>query len=92
MTQIKDCLQVEQVLLAKSGSISRGTIHLTAHHIIFRYDDEKEKEMWVSDVVHPMSDSSQKRAVDAIPTDITGQSSPTRSAGTISAQFSYTNI
>ena len=52
MTHIRDCLQVEQVLFAKSGLISRGTIHLTAHHIIFRYDDENEKEMWVSDVVH----------------------------------------
>ena len=63
MTQIRDCLQVEQVLFAKSGSTSRGTIHLTAHHIIFRYDDEDEKEMWVSDVVHlSLSDSSQMRA------------------------------
>jgi hypothetical protein len=52
MTHIRDYLQVEQVLFAKSGSISSGTIHLTAHHIIFCYDDEKEKEMWVSDVVH----------------------------------------
>ena len=51
-THLRDYLQVEQVLFAKSGSISRGTIHLTAHHIIFRYDDGNEKEMWVSDVVH----------------------------------------
>ena len=49
-TQIQG-LQVEQVLFAKSGSISRGTIHLTAHHIIFRYNDEDEKEIWVSGVV-----------------------------------------
>ena len=48
-------LQVEQVLFAKSGLISRGNIHLTAHHIIFRYNDENEKEMWVSDVAHPWS-------------------------------------
>ena len=52
MTQLRDCVQVEQVLFGKSGSISRGTIHLTAHHIIFRYDDEDEKEVWVSDAVH----------------------------------------
>ncbi|KAF8965321.1 protein-tyrosine phosphatase-like protein, partial [Flammula alnicola] len=39
--------KVEQVVFAKSGSISKGTIHLTAHHIIFRYDDEGEKEMWM---------------------------------------------
>jgi hypothetical protein len=44
--------KVEQVLFAKSGSTSRGTIHLTAHHIIFRYNDEDEKEVWVSDVVY----------------------------------------
>lgn len=55
MIQIRDCLQVEQVLFTKSGSIWRGTIHLTAHHIIFRYNDEDEKEMWVSDVVHSLS-------------------------------------
>jgi myotubularin-related protein 6/7/8 len=42
---------VEQVLFAKSGSISKGTVHLTAHHIIFRYDDAEEKEMWVSGLV-----------------------------------------
>ncbi|KAF8197472.1 protein phosphatase [Pholiota molesta] len=39
--------KVEQVLFAKSGSISKGTVHLTAHHIIFRYDDAEEKEMWM---------------------------------------------
>jgi glucokinase len=41
-------IQVEQVVFAKSGSVSKGTVHLTAHHIIFRYDDTGEKEMWVS--------------------------------------------
>ncbi|KAF9484650.1 protein phosphatase [Pholiota conissans] len=39
--------KVEQVLFSKSGSTSVGTIHLTAHHIIFRYDDAGEKEMWM---------------------------------------------
>lgn len=92
MTQIRGCLQVEQVLLAKSSSISRGTIHLTAHHIIFRYQDEDEKEMWVSDVVHLCLIVLKKSAIDTIPIDITGQSSSTRSTGTIPAQFSYTNV
>ena len=91
MSQIRDDIQVEQVLFTKSGSISRGTIHLTAHHIIFRYNDEDEKEMWVSDIVHPCP-MVLKRAVDAIPINIPGQSSSTRSAGTIPAQFSYTNV
>ncbi|KIM48796.1 hypothetical protein M413DRAFT_86161 [Hebeloma cylindrosporum] len=39
--------KVEQVVFAKSGSVSKGTVHLTAHHIIFRYDDTGEKEMWM---------------------------------------------
>ncbi|KAE9394118.1 phosphatases II, partial [Gymnopus androsaceus JB14] len=38
---------VEHVLCTKNGSTLAGTIHLTAHHLIFRYDDGKEKEMWV---------------------------------------------
>ena len=65
---------------------------MTAHHIIFRYQDEDEKEMWVSDVVHLCLIVLKKRAIDTIPIDITGQSSSTRSAGTIPAQFSYTNV
>ena len=40
--------QVENVLFTKSGTASNGTLHLTAHHIIFRYDLAEEKEMWVS--------------------------------------------
>ncbi|KAG6910294.1 hypothetical protein DXG01_011691 [Tephrocybe rancida] len=44
--QLKD-LQVERVACTKSGTTRLGTIHLTAHHLIFRYDEEAEKEMWV---------------------------------------------
>lgn len=39
--------KVEQVAYTKLGTTRIGTIHLTAHHLIFRYDDEAEKEMWV---------------------------------------------
>ncbi|KAH9483902.1 Phosphoinositide 3-phosphatase [Psilocybe cubensis] len=39
--------KVEQVIFSKAGSISQGTVHLTAHHIIFRYDEAEEKEMWM---------------------------------------------
>ncbi|KAF9532181.1 protein-tyrosine phosphatase-like protein [Crepidotus variabilis] len=39
--------KVENVLYSKSGSTSTGTLHLTAHHIIFRYEDSGEKEMWM---------------------------------------------
>lgn len=46
-------LQVEQVLFSKGALVSHGTLHLTAHHIIFRYDEpvSDETEMWVSDLV-----------------------------------------
>lgn len=40
--------QVERVACTKSGTTLLGTIHLTAHHLIFRYNGEAEKEMWVS--------------------------------------------
>lgn len=40
--------QVENVTCTKSGTTLLGTIHLTAHHIIFRYDGGAEKEMWAS--------------------------------------------
>ncbi|KAK7054644.1 phosphatidylinositol-3-phosphatase ymr1 [Paramarasmius palmivorus] len=39
--------KVEGVRCTKGGSTLSGTIHLTAHHLIFRYDEEKEKEMWI---------------------------------------------
>ncbi|KAG5642888.1 hypothetical protein DXG03_001930 [Asterophora parasitica] len=39
--------KVERVACTKSGTTRLGTIHLTAHHLIFRYDGEAEKEMWV---------------------------------------------
>ncbi|KAG6817807.1 hypothetical protein H0H87_003215 [Tephrocybe sp. NHM501043] len=44
--QLKD-IQVERVAFTKSGTTRWGTIHLTAHHLIFRYDEEAEQEMWV---------------------------------------------
>ncbi|KAH0583551.1 hypothetical protein H2248_009177 [Termitomyces sp. 'cryptogamus'] len=37
--------KVEFVACTKSGTTKLGTIHLTAHHLIFRYDEEAEKEM-----------------------------------------------
>ncbi|KAJ3712280.1 protein-tyrosine phosphatase-like protein [Lentinula raphanica] len=39
--------KVEHVQCTKSGTTSSGTLHLTAHHLIFQYDGGKEKEMWV---------------------------------------------
>ncbi|KAJ7709637.1 protein-tyrosine phosphatase-like protein [Mycena rosella] len=39
--------KVEKVTCTKNGTTLLGTIHLTAHHLIFRYDDGEEKEMWV---------------------------------------------
>ncbi|KAJ7905782.1 protein-tyrosine phosphatase-like protein [Mycena olivaceomarginata] len=39
--------KVENVSCTKNATTLVGTIHLTAHHLIFRYDDEAEKEMWV---------------------------------------------
>ncbi|KAJ3805998.1 phosphatases II [Lentinula aff. lateritia] len=38
---------VEHVLCTKGGTTFSGTIHLTAHHLIFQYEGGKEKEMWV---------------------------------------------
>ncbi|KIJ69078.1 hypothetical protein HYDPIDRAFT_36171 [Hydnomerulius pinastri MD-312] len=39
--------KVEKVLCGKSGSAQYGSLHLTAHHLIFRYDDAEKEEMWV---------------------------------------------
>ncbi|KAF7295375.1 Phosphatases II [Mycena indigotica] len=41
-------LQVSQVLCTRNGSTLVGTIHLTRHHLIFNYDEDKEKELWAS--------------------------------------------
>ncbi|KAF8912061.1 protein phosphatase [Gymnopilus junonius] len=47
MDAIRVSKVVEQVLFTKAGSVSEGTIHLTAHHVIFRYNDSEQKEMWM---------------------------------------------
>ncbi|EKM55086.1 uncharacterized protein PHACADRAFT_208612 [Phanerochaete carnosa HHB-10118-sp] len=39
--------KVEEVLCSKSGATQSGTIHLTAHHLIFAYDEIGKEEMWV---------------------------------------------
>ncbi|KAI0345422.1 phosphatases II [Trametopsis cervina] len=39
--------KVEGVLCSKAGSTLPGTVHLTAHHLIFAYDDTETKELWV---------------------------------------------
>ncbi|KIO13458.1 hypothetical protein M404DRAFT_579426 [Pisolithus tinctorius Marx 270] len=47
MNEISEDLQVERVLCGKSGSAHYGSLHLTAHHLIFRYEDAGMEEMWV---------------------------------------------
>lgn len=42
--------QVEGVLCSKAGITLPGSLHLTAHHLIFRYDEQDREEMWVSSV------------------------------------------
>ncbi|KIM65373.1 hypothetical protein SCLCIDRAFT_1212543 [Scleroderma citrinum Foug A] len=39
--------KVEKVLCGKSGSAHYGSLHLTAHHLIFRYEDAGQEELWV---------------------------------------------
>ncbi|KZP21226.1 phosphatases II [Athelia psychrophila] len=39
--------KIEGVLCAKGGVTLPGTLHLTAHHLIFNYDEGKQPEMWV---------------------------------------------
>ncbi|GBE81805.1 Phosphoinositide 3-phosphatase [Sparassis crispa] len=38
--------KVEGVLCSKGGSTLSGTLHLTAHHLIFCYDESEREEMW----------------------------------------------
>ncbi|KAH8106892.1 phosphatases II [Cristinia sonorae] len=39
--------RVEDVFCSKAGNTLRGTVHLTTHHLIFRYDESEKDEMWV---------------------------------------------
>ncbi|KAF9246431.1 protein-tyrosine phosphatase-like protein [Melanogaster broomeanus] len=39
--------KVEKVLCGKAGNAQYGSVHLTAHHLIFRYEDADKEEMWV---------------------------------------------
>ncbi|KAI9467409.1 phosphatases II [Lactarius psammicola] len=40
--------KVSNVLCSKSGRTLPGTLHLTAHHLIFSYVDDSQSEMWVA--------------------------------------------
>ncbi|KAH9980851.1 protein-tyrosine phosphatase-like protein [Lactifluus volemus] len=40
--------KVSNVLCSKSGRTEPGTLHLTAHHLIFSYTDASQNEMWVA--------------------------------------------
>ena len=40
--------QVEGVVCSKLNGSNICTLHLTAHHLIFRYEDDKMDELWVS--------------------------------------------
>ena len=41
------------MICTKRDGIDRGTLHLTAHHLIFNYDDSKtDEEMWVSTLIN----------------------------------------
>ncbi|KAG2365707.1 phosphatases II [Suillus spraguei] len=39
--------KVEKVLCGKSGGAHYGSLHLTAHHLIFRYEESEKEELWV---------------------------------------------
>ncbi|KAI0725006.1 phosphatases II [Fomitopsis betulina] len=39
--------KVEGVLCTQAGHTAQGTVHLTAHHLIFNYEDDAKEEMWV---------------------------------------------
>jgi myotubularin-related protein 6/7/8 len=47
-----DAPKVEDVGWMKGGITSKGTVHLTAHHLIFRFDDAQQEEIWVSYLCH----------------------------------------
>ncbi|KAF8077674.1 protein phosphatase [Lyophyllum atratum] len=75
--------KVEGVACTKSGTTRLGTIHLTAHHLIFRYDEEAEKEMWVPYPIISL--------VSCLPQTLQGQSPVnfhTRTFETFSLSFS----
>jgi len=83
---------VEDVLFTKSSSISKGTLHLTAHHIIFRNNEYEGKEVWVSDIARVSKMSLTILQTDALSADISGQSAPAEPSRPISAKLSYEDI
>lgn len=40
-------IKVEDVLCRRGGQVISGTLHLTAHHLIFHHDNKAEDEFWV---------------------------------------------
>ena len=63
--------EVPNVLCSKSGRTSSGTLHLTAHHLIFSYTDVSQSEMWASPVPHipPTHSSLTILYIGCVPTD-----------------------
>ncbi|KAI0056466.1 phosphatases II [Artomyces pyxidatus] len=60
--------KVQNVLCSKAGKTTQGTLHLTAHHLIFCYDDSPEPEMWASSVPYPLVN-----LVTRLPQTLSGQ-------------------
>ncbi|KAI5828942.1 phosphatases II [Schizophyllum commune Tattone D] len=39
--------KVSDVACTRNGVTSKGTVHLTAHHLIFHFDEAEQKELWI---------------------------------------------
>lgn len=88
---LKLCVQVERVLCGKSGSAQYGSLHLTAHHLIFRYEDVEREEMWASPTSAFMLHSITC-AAGTLPADISCVEAPAHPTRAESVNFSHSDV
>jgi hypothetical protein len=84
-------VQVERVLCGKSGGAHYGSLHLTAHHLIFRYEDAEKEEMWASPTFGSMLHAIT-RIAGTLPADISRNEAPADLAWTESANLSHSDV
>jgi len=79
------------VLCSKSGGSQYGSLHLTAHHLIFRYEDADKEEMWASPTFGSMLHSIT-RTTGTLPADISCVEAPANLVWTESTNLSHSDV
>ena len=87
-------------MCTKGGNTSSGTLHLTAHHAIFHYEEEGKEEMWVSPKTYLPTHSLTTivlfyhscHGVGSVPTHLTGFANAHDASRSVSTHNTHKDI